>query len=76
MKASYIVALFALVAVATAQDTIKDSKVQSQSADGTLGQVTDNSHSVVAANDAVKEGVNVLSSKEITGTVEQGQTMH
>ncbi|KAI9269079.1 hypothetical protein BDA99DRAFT_557842 [Phascolomyces articulosus] len=79
MKASYIIALFAAVAVANAWESgsyTDDSKVQVQKASGTGGKITDNSNTVVSANGLAEEGANVLSTKKVSAGVGQKQDMH
>ena len=51
MKTYYLVALFAIVAVANAESSYytKDSKTQEQYADGTQSEITDSSDSAVVS---------------------------
>ncbi|KAI9475350.1 hypothetical protein BDB00DRAFT_859960 [Zychaea mexicana] len=71
MKASYILALFAVLAVSASANQAKDN--QYQSADNTAAQLTNNGQNTVGVNGALGEGVGVLASKEQTGTVVQTQ---
>ncbi|KAI7860354.1 hypothetical protein BDC45DRAFT_563525 [Circinella umbellata] len=74
MKASYVIALLAVFAVANAYGSevyTEDSKVQKQYASGTQGEISSSSGSLVNAQGALHDGVVVGGSSDKNAYVKQ-----
>ncbi|KAG2224505.1 hypothetical protein INT45_010571 [Circinella minor] len=74
MKASYIIALFAVFAVANAWGSdvyTEDSKTQEQYASGTQGEISDSSGSLVNAQGALHDGVTIAGSHDKNAVIKQ-----